>query len=61
MTMPYVRFGLSLKRKAVVKIAIPQRMTITSAGSWQLRFISFRLMFREYRIYEKSGRIEPAL
>jgi hypothetical protein len=40
MTMPYVRFGLSVKRKVVVKMAIPQRMTITSAGSWQLRFIS---------------------
>jgi hypothetical protein len=32
MTMPYTRFGLPMKRKVVVKIAIPQRMTMTSAG-----------------------------
>jgi hypothetical protein len=32
MTMPNTRFGLPMKRKVVVKIAIPQRMTMTSAG-----------------------------
>jgi hypothetical protein len=39
MTIPYVRFGLPMKRKVVVKIAIPQSMTITSAGFWQGGFI----------------------
>jgi hypothetical protein len=39
MTIPYVMFGLPMKRMVVVKIAIPQRMTITSAGFWQGGFI----------------------
>jgi hypothetical protein len=30
--MPYTTFGLPIKREVVVKIAIPHRMTITSAG-----------------------------
>jgi len=32
MTIPEVRFGLPKKRKVVVKMAIPQRITITNAG-----------------------------
>jgi len=39
MAIPDVRFALPIKRKVVVKMAIPQRMTITKAGFWQLRFI----------------------
>ncbi len=39
MTIPDVRFELPIKRKVVVKMAIPQRMTITKAGFWQLRSI----------------------
>lgn len=35
MTIPLVRFGLPMKRKVVVKIAIPQRMTMTRAGFWR--------------------------
>jgi hypothetical protein len=39
MAIPYVMFGLPMKRMVVVKIAIPQRITITSAGFWQGGFI----------------------
>jgi hypothetical protein len=39
MAIPDVRFELPLKRRVVVKMAIPQRMTITKAGFWQLSFI----------------------
>jgi len=38
-TIPEVRFGLPMKRKAVAKMAIPQRMTITKAGFRQLMFM----------------------